>query len=217
MKMPFAAALLAGWLLFTGQIQAQTPVEFPYNPDFDGDDFIGVLDLVELLALYETTFSEENLYLSEDSSGAVINLGQMAYPQCAYQCSNLPGKWRVALLEDLGMVWDSLLTIAPGISWLGGTGSQLEISYVSTTPTSTMYVPTAINGMIASSSSQNHCLCAIREMKPVEVSYCTGNYAMSGSFELPCVDEKLSEGWLPLGGLSISSGKGTQTFWRWAQ
>jgi hypothetical protein len=213
MKMPFAAALLAGWLLFTGQIQAQTPVEFPYNPDFDGDDFIGVLDLVELLALYETTFSEENLYLSEDSSGAVINLGQMAYPQCAYQCSNLPGKWRVALLEDLGMVWDSLLTMAPGSSWLGGTGSQQGISYM-VTSTSTFRTTDIIQNY---PNSQNHCLCAIREMKPVEVSYCTGNYAMSGSFELPCVDEKLSEGWLPLGGLSISSGKGTQTFWRWVQ
>jgi hypothetical protein len=172
-----------------------------------------------LLALYETTFSEENLYLSEDSSGAVINLGQMAYPQCAYQCSNLPGKWRVALLEDLGMVWDSLLTMAPGSSWLGGTGLEQEISYFSVTSTNAVFIPNsefaAWGGMNA--SSQNHCLCAIREMKPVEVSYCTGNYAMSGSFELPCVDEKLSEGWLPLGGLSISNGKGTQTFWRWAQ
>ncbi len=214
--MPFVAALLAGWLLFTGQIQAQTPVEFPYNPDFDGDDFIGVLDLVELLALYETTFSEENLYLSEDSSGAVINLGQMAYPQCAYQCSNLPGKWRVALLEDLGMVWDSLLTIAPGISWLGGTGSQREFSFINVSSPYTSYTPTSQMDTNILGTNQN-CLCAIREMKPVEVSYCTGNYAMSGSFELPCVDEKLSEGWLPLGGLSISSGKGTQAFWRWAQ
>jgi hypothetical protein len=215
MKMPFVAALLAGWLLFTGQIQAQTPVEFPYNPDFDGDDFIGVLDLVELLALYETTFSEENLYLSEDSAGAVINLGQMAYPQCAYQCSNLPGKWRVALLEDLGMVWDSLMVMAPGSSWLGGTGLEQEISFVNASPISTMYYP--LPGNQISVALPNHCLCAIREMKPVEVSYCIGYYPMSGSFELPCVDEKLSEGWLLLGGLSISSGKGTQTFWRWAQ
>ena len=49
-------------LVLTSMAQAQTGiVEFPYNPDSDGDDFIGITDLLSLLSLYETAFSEEGL------------------------------------------------------------------------------------------------------------------------------------------------------------
>ena len=41
-------------------------VEFPYNPDADNDDLIGTVDLLALLSLYNSEFSEEDVYLSSD-------------------------------------------------------------------------------------------------------------------------------------------------------
>jgi hypothetical protein len=40
---------------------AQQVVAKSTNPDSDGDDFIGITDLLSLLSLYETAFSEEGL------------------------------------------------------------------------------------------------------------------------------------------------------------
>lgn len=58
-------------LLLSCSMLAQGPVEFPWNPDSDSDDFIGVNDLMALLGEFESVFSEEALYLSEDSLSAM--------------------------------------------------------------------------------------------------------------------------------------------------
>ena len=51
-------------------------VEFPYNPDADNDDVIGTEDLLALLSLYGTIFSEEGTYLSADSMTALHYTGE---------------------------------------------------------------------------------------------------------------------------------------------
>ena len=49
-------------LAFAFTAGAQTGlVEFPYNPDADNDDIIGVNDLMELLSFFGNEFTDENL------------------------------------------------------------------------------------------------------------------------------------------------------------
>jgi hypothetical protein len=81
-------------LALSGVVKAQTGfAEFPYNPDSDGDDFIGITDLLSLLSLYESEFSEEGLYLTSDSTEALYYTGSKAYYRCYKSCNDLPGKW----------------------------------------------------------------------------------------------------------------------------
>ena len=65
---------------------AQGPVEFPWNPDSDGDDFIGVNVLMALLGEFDSVFSEENLYFSADSLYAFYDAGSMNYVECQMEC-----------------------------------------------------------------------------------------------------------------------------------
>ena len=46
-------------------------VQFPYNPDADNDDIIGINDLLELLSLFGGEFSEESLFLNESETSAI--------------------------------------------------------------------------------------------------------------------------------------------------
>ena len=97
-------------LLLSCTMLAQGPVEFPWNPDSDGDDFIGVNDLMALLGEFDSVFSEEGLYLSEDSLSAMYFAGTHVYMSCLKTCADLPGRWRMPRLEDVH--------IAPQEMWL---------------------------------------------------------------------------------------------------
>ncbi len=83
-------------------------VEFPYNPDSDGDDLIGTVDLLDLLALYGLEFSEEDLYLNDDSTTAIYYAGNMPYFPCLENCSTLPGKWKLPNVFEIGRVWSGV-------------------------------------------------------------------------------------------------------------
>jgi hypothetical protein len=125
--------VLACTLAFSGLLQGQgNLVEFPYNPDADGDDFVGTSDLLSLLSIYGSEFSEEGLYVNEDSTAAIVHVGSLEYPKCAYHCKSLPGNWRIATLEDLGMIWDELTPLCcSGYSfWLGERTTGLSLPNV---------------------------------------------------------------------------------------
>ena len=72
-------------------------VEFPYNPDADNDDIIGVNDLLELLSLFGSEFAEESLYVNDSNTAAVYHVeGSWKYGMCEAKCRELPsGKWRM--------------------------------------------------------------------------------------------------------------------------
>lgn len=74
-------------------------VEFPYNPDADNDDLIGVNDLMALLEVFGNEFSEEELHLSNDSLAALYHTGQMHFQQCFQSCVELPGNWHLSMPE----------------------------------------------------------------------------------------------------------------------
>tara|TARA_B110000003_G_scaffold273941_1_gene312675 strand:- start:1583 stop:1729 length:147 start_codon:yes stop_codon:yes gene_type:complete len=47
---------------------------------------------------------------------------------------------------------------------------------------------------------------------------CTGDLNDGNENDIKsCADEKVSEGWYPVGGLGAANGKDGQAFWRWAE
>ena len=184
--------------------------EFPYNPDANGDDFVGTSDLLALLNLYGSEFSEEGLYLNEDSTAAIVSLGSLLYPQCAYQCSQLPGGWRVVTLEDLGMI---LGQIPQGsIVWTGQDDANKDI--VALIGVTGWWSIGSVNSW-SHAQSVYKCYCSMVERKQVEYSYCIG---AGGENIQPCFDEKKNNGWYPHGSLEFRpDGSPAQGFWRWAE
>ena len=211
--MKHLATLLA--LLLSCSMFAQGPVEFPWNPDADGDDFIGVNDLMALLGEFDSVFSEEALYLSEDSLSAMYFAGDLRYMKCQQACFGLPGKWTVPKLEDV--------VIDPQEMWLRTAQDDLGTATTSSQAWSIVNSDGQVSRAIM--NDQRHCFCVTKERPKVEYSYCEGPDIQD------CAAEKVEDGWYPLGGITThenlgysSSGYQTsgythhsQAFWRWAE
>ena len=198
-------------------LSAQTGfVEFPYNPDSDGDDLIGTADLLDLLALYGLEFSEEDLYLNNDSTTAIYYAGNMPYFPCLENCSTLPGKWKLPNIFEIGRVWSGVAST----SWLESPLEALTYSGY-TGGFHPYYIETDGDINDSQASEQRGCYCYTHERPKVEYSYCIGPI---GSGISDCASEKVETGWYPFGGLSSStastnypSGVVSQAFWRWAE
>lgn len=193
-------------------------VEFPYNPDADNDDLIGVNDLMALLAVFGNEFSEEGLYLSNDSLAALYHTGQMHFQQCFQSCVELPGNWHLPSAEEM---WGhDLANLQSGnTAWIS---MKLDGFYPHNDIGEFRYIYVGFeegssqNGRISyqSYSLNAQCYCATHERPKVEYSYCEGTEIQS------CADAKVADGWYPLGGPSTMSYNGwhkTQAFWRWAE
>ena len=202
-------------------------VEFPYNPDADNDDLIGTEDLLALLSLYGSEFSEEDLYVNDDSTTAIYYAGSMMFSDCFRNCSQLPSNWKIPSAEQI-MQFD-LSMLDNYVSWLDGPMSY----HTGTTSTKhyTIITGDAGGGNLGRITFEDYdldyinCYCYTEERPKVEYSYCEGTDIQS------CADAKVSDGWYPLGGivthenLSYSSNgyqydgstHHTQAFWRWAE
>ena len=51
---------------------AQSDIDYPYNPDFENDGFVGIEDVLELLSVYGTPFTPEQLLLDGASLTDII-------------------------------------------------------------------------------------------------------------------------------------------------
>ena len=194
---------------------AQGPVEFPWNPDADGDDFIGVNDLMALLGEFDSVFSEEALYLSEDELSAMYDVGTMNFLDCQIACKNLPGRWSIPEFEDV--------TVTGQQMWLKSQGypnnNDKALLLTETPAISDAYV-----------SYERGCFCATKERPKVEYSFCNGADPSDGALT-QCINEKLAEGWYPLSGFPIDHSRQPSagannvshlpqthaSFWRWAE
>ena len=195
---------------------AQFP-NLPYNPDENGDGFIGVVDLQGLLANYGSEFS--GAMVSENGESAMVFMGNMAYPLCSQACGDLPGMWRLPRLEDLGLAWDEV-----------NPASQVYNSNVYTwlqrSRNPTNFNPTRYRGVRNTSnvltSSVDHdqpdeghrCYCVAKQLPKVEYNYIYGSPGPA----METIQELMEAGWFPL---DLSSGDSTNevlwTFWRWAE
>ena len=207
--LPQLTAVLAAVMLSFGATAQDFPI--PYNPDHDANGLIGTPDLLSLLALFGEEFSAA--VIAEDSTSAIVYMGDMAYPVCAQSCRNLPGMWEMPTIEDLGLVWDEVHQASSSSStWLKprpnrGESDDDVMDYFYSSGTTAEYLVSQVV------SVERRCYCSIKEIRKVEYTYCLGG---SGIGE--CANAKVAGGWQPLGGVHVTRDLVvSQAFWRWAE
>jgi len=187
--------------------------KIPWNPDANGDDLIGVSDLQSLLAVYGQIYSADQIYVTDDETHMLLDVGNMGYVKCLGTCKNLGNHWSMADMVDVGR-HDSNLPV-PGACWLetethwiGEVPYQLEYNYQNNS------FPALTDGANGGDIGVT-CFCATSERPKVEYSYCRED---DGDFA-ECITSKMQEGWYPLGGLSAGGNYSYthQAFWRWAE
>lgn len=218
-------------LLVSSLAMAQFP-NLPYNPDENGDGFIGVVDLQGLLANYGNEFA--SAVISEDGESAIVAMGQMQYPVCAFTCKSLPGFWDIPTLEQFGMIWDEV-----GIETTQNNSSSRYYVRPSNPDTySSNYQVQVFNRYVwnygvdgfsmSADDLEYQCYCAAKQLPRVEYSWCAAFNSISNDTDdtignavatfQACCDAKVQDGWYPLGGLSKGgAADGSQAFWRWAE
>ena len=100
-------------------VSAQIDWDFPYNPDSDNDGYIYSEDLLDLLAVYGQEYSSDELYLSQDSSSLIVNVGDLTKNKCYATCLNIDGNWDVIGLKDVFSHYNQLVLpqVDYGYSW----------------------------------------------------------------------------------------------------
>ena len=224
MKRPIALMICAVSL----GAAAQFP-NLPYNPDENGDGFVGVADLQGLLAVYGQTL--ENLTVSNDSAQAVVFVGDLSSPHCMKACSDLPGNWRVMTLFDAGLIWTDLVTEAMSSAyysfnvWIGSEDEPDNLRSVLTRQDNS-YETGIVIGTSASATGAgfspartNDCYCATREFPKVEYFTCTASCNDGIEALDNCVNSKTQEGWYPMNQsqTQIYNICYWQPMWRWAE
>ncbi|MDA8606930.1 hypothetical protein N9L13_07885 [Flavobacteriales bacterium] len=199
-------------------------VEFPYNPDANNDDVIGINDLLELLSLFGGEFAEENLYVNESETSAIYHIeGSWLYGMCAVKCRELPSnKWRIMQFDDWTQFHNEIESPFSG----GATHAWLldPVNGVNAIPSTNVYktvvqVNYSSKGYVNlfENSTGANCFCATHERPKVEYSYCRGEYPTDPAFQ-DCANEKVTAGWYPIGGIETDAGSDPhQAFWRWAE
>ena len=79
---------------------------FPYNPDGNADGYIGLTDLLDLLVVYGQEYPGS---FYGDSTGAILNLGQMPPHKCVREANSAGRHWRVLTFRDF---WNNFNSIA---------------------------------------------------------------------------------------------------------
>ena len=216
-------------LLVSTAAVAQFPT-LPWNPDENGDQYIGLPDLLGLLTVYGQEF--ENAIVSEDGESAIMYMGDMGYPQCQYACENLPGFWTMPKLQDLVPVWSDVNGSGVAMTWLQTEWTSLLNTSLSFSNMrwpyyygNTAYQDHGEVKMTAQSDYAHQCYCTAKQLPRVEYTACAGcNTSGNGTYTVQnlqsCIDDKLAEGWYPLGNpvqTGYSGGCTNQAFWRFAQ
>ena len=192
--------------------------QMPYNPDSEPDGYIGVADVLEVLSIFGSQWNASDIYLNDDSTTMVVNVGQASHLECLGVCSQLPGNWRIASLYDYSIIIDEILSNTSGTQqyyWyqneagiINGPGDGYIIS-VST-------VGTYSYGNSVPNTAYINCYCSTHERPKVEYSICK-NTVSQAPFE-QCCSSKVAEGWYPLSSNPVSGGSSAefgQAFWRW--
>ena len=197
---------------------AQFP-SLPYNPDENGDGFIGVVDLQGLLADYGSEFS--SAIISEDGESAVVYMGEMGYYECKHSCNQLPGFWSLPSGENLVPVFSDLNADRYTYTWLSSVDNvELPYNRVPHYAGHSSYLNRGISADTHVGASFN-CYCAAKQLPRVEYSYCRSGDEQPFS---NCCQEKVENGWYPLstttgvsGNIYAEGEKFGQAFWRWAE
>ena len=202
-------------LLVSTAAVAQIPT-LPWNPDENGDQFVGLPDLLGLLTVYGQEF--EYAIVAEDGESAIMFIGNMNRHECEYACDNLSGFWTLPHASDLVPAAESI----NGEVWLWSSLDDFFSDGEEFLRTPVLNEDQRIR-MTEALGVPKECYCTAKQLPRVEYSYCYGSWFTGIQ---SCADEKVAEGWYPLGGISGHSGVGNvgtdyqqiqQAFWRFAQ
>ncbi|MDA0940908.1 MAG: hypothetical protein O2990_07885 [Bacteroidetes bacterium] len=196
-------------LLVSSLAMGQWP-SLPYNPDDNADGLIGVADLQALLANYGSEFA--SAIVSEDSSLAVVDIGEMTMGECLSSCPTLPGKWHMIDSEEFLVHAQNLDEGSGSYHVHYPESGQVSQAYWYVSSYLRLLVP---SGAYMSPLAVNSCLCAIREVPKVEYFVVTEN---SCALTIDAVNDSLSNGWRLAGGVANwSSSNCRQAIWRYSE
>jgi hypothetical protein len=205
--------------------------EFPYNPDANGDDFVGTSDLLALLNLYGSEFSAEGLYLNEDTTEAVLYIGPRNYMDCVSECKQLPGNWGLPTMSQFPLVHEIVSADNYGFIqqllpwyvvdswsfffWINHNRNSTFIYNFHSNSAgglsegfawdefSMTATPTAETSLLWTTPYVNNTtgVCFCAVSQRPRVEYVLCNHENEALFN-QCVSEKLNSGWYPSGGTS---------------
>ena len=217
----------------------QVPNYLPYNPDFDGDSWIGINDLLNVLSVYAAEWENGELLVSSDSTAAMLYLGEKEIHWCYHDCINLNGPWQVAQKKDFMRHMPMLEEfygkpmVLPfdqrndrDAVWMTSGEENLNVFSLhghysedaSLIQKDILNTDVKIGGESYTQSQAanvpNDCWCAISEQPHIEYAVC--DESEPGGFH-QCVSQKQQQGWYPLGSIEFDDAIGhLQAWWRWA-
>ena len=200
-------------LLVSTAAVAQIPT-LPWNPDENGDQFIGLPDLLGLLTVYGQEF--ENAIVAEDGESAIMFTGNMNRHECEYACDNLSGFWTLPHASDLVPAAESI----NGEVWLWSSLDDFFSDGEEFLRTPVLNEDQRIR-MTEALGVPKECYCTAKQLPRVEYSVCYGSSSSGGNSFDECCESKVQDGWVPLpGSPTVVAQYGYQTsqaFWRFAQ
>lgn len=200
--------------------------QLPYNPDSEPDGYIGVGDVLELLAMFGAEFS--TAILNSDSTSAIVeapfsnnhNGPNRSIHGCRAYCKSLPGNWRATTISDIEEHWEVFPTSISTSVWINDLQNPFESRFLYLEHPDQCDQPgtscTRPYVGFTNSSINPKCYCATQERPKVEYTMC---HEGSKSALLNCTSLLTAQGWLPLGPVSYDGNAGyqfAQAFWRWA-
>ena len=209
-------------LLATFAVAGQSnPILPSYNPDVNGDGYIAIVDVLEVLLNYGEAFEAAAVWCT-DSSAVTVQVepdgAPFAWADCANACRQLNGDWTLPeddeaswVLEqsDAGRVFVSSRQV----------GSSDTYDFVWYDPAGGGWTEYGDAGYSWDfTENPVDCFCVSRLQPSVEYDLCQTTYGNpDGVFEA-CVNEKLQSGWNLLGGTSIGGNSPAlvQGFWRYS-
>jgi len=228
------ALLFASISLFS---YAQIDWDFPYNPDSDNDGYIYSEDLLDLLAIYGQEYSSDELYISQDSSSLIVNVGELVKNKCYATCLNIDGNWDVIGLKDVfshynqlvlpqvdyGYSWNDLKFMWTSIQSINSSGLENHPTQFckllhrdELTSDSGHLVPAFTYGTVYEPNIDylpHECWCVTHQRPRVEYKVLqTGGGANERE---GMINEAAQEGWILMPATTGASDK--STFWRWAE
>lgn len=117
-------------LAFVVAVTAGAQTEWPWNPDSDSDNIIGIEDLLSILSVFGSEFYIE--YPAPANSAYTVALVQadstvLGYTDCLGYCASIGG--HIMTLEDFGLFHETVEDQAP-YTYSGGSSNPPHQSFI---------------------------------------------------------------------------------------
>ena len=204
-------------------VTAGAQVTYPWNPDSNADEFIGFTDILDLLAVYGSEFSPENIICNTDSSSAMVYLGDKNFVNCSNSCDSLGSIWHLPKTGEIISQHPNLIPIdteAVNVVWMNLKERNAASGDIYDFPPYAIIQPNGYLTFMQNSISYPYA-------HPDELS--------TFSSITTCIEAKLAAGWYPMENFpsnrdrqGYAAGGASPTiisylpqshasFWRWAE